>query len=112
MAAGVARAIFSCQLTCNAGRAAIFRSPARYILPITRALANTSPRQPRAGYLNIEEAAMVMDDTIGIGPDENAFLRSETYWLERVPPELEWDESEAALLVEDIVGGPRVRGFN
>ena len=42
---------------------------------------------------------------------EDAFLRDEAYWLERVPPELEWDESEAALLVEDIVGGSQMRGY-
>lgn len=25
-------------------------------------------------------------------------------WLERVPPELDWDESEASLVVTEIVG--------
>jgi len=41
----------------------------------------------------------------------NLFLRDEAHWLERVAPELEWDESEAALLVEDIIGGSRMRGY-
>ena len=53
---------------------------------------------------------MVLDDTVGRNV-EDAFLRDEAHWLERVPPELEWDESEAALLVEDIVGGSQMRGY-
>jgi hypothetical protein len=28
----------------------------------------------------------------------------EAAWLERVPPELDWDESEASLVVAEIVG--------
>ena len=50
---------------------------------------------------------MILNHTIGRDV-EDAFLRDEAYWLERVPPELEWDESEAALLVEDLVGGARM----
>jgi hypothetical protein len=57
------------------------------------------------------EAAMILNDTVSRDV-EDAFLRDEAYWLERVPPELEWDESEAALLVEDLVGGPRMRGYS
>ena len=54
---------------------------------------------------------MVLNDTVS-GDVEDAFLRNEAQWLERVPPELEWDESEAALLVADIVGGSRMmRGY-
>ena len=53
---------------------------------------------------------MVLDDTVGRDV-EDAFLRSEAHWLERMPPELEWDENEAALLVEDIVGGSRMRDY-
>ena len=53
---------------------------------------------------------MVLDDTVGRDV-ENAFLSSEAHWLERMPPELEWDESEAALLVEDVVGGSQMRGY-
>jgi hypothetical protein len=56
------------------------------------------------------EAAMVQDDTVGRDV-EDALLRNEAHWLERMPPALEWDESEAALLVEDIVGGSRMRGY-
>ena len=52
----------------------------------------------------------MMNHTVGRDV-EDAFLRDEAYWLERVPPELEWDESEAALLIEDIVGGPRMLGY-
>ena len=57
------------------------------------------------------EAAMILDDTVGRDV-EDGFLGGEAYWLERMPPELEWDESEAALLVEDIVGGSRMRGYS
>jgi hypothetical protein len=57
------------------------------------------------------EAAMVLNDTVGRNV-EDALLRDEVYWLERVPPELEWDESEEALLVEDIVGGSRTHRYN
>ena len=51
---------------------------------------------------------MVLDDTNGRNV-EDAFLGDEAQWLERTLPELEWDESEAALLVEDIVGEARMR---
>lgn len=53
---------------------------------------------------------MVLDDTFGRNV-EDAPLGDEAHWLERMPPELEWDESEAALLVEDIVGGSRMRVY-
>jgi hypothetical protein len=57
------------------------------------------------------EAAMVLDDTVGRDV-EDALLMNEAHWLERMPPEMEWDESEAALLVEDVVGGSRIRDYN
>ena len=47
---------------------------------------------------------MILDDALNRNI-EDAFLRTEAHWLERIPPELEWDESEIALLVEQIVGG-------
>ncbi len=53
---------------------------------------------------------MVLEDTVGTDV-ENAFHASDTQWLERMPPELEWDESEAALLVDEIVGGSRICGY-
>ena len=53
---------------------------------------------------------MILDDTVG-RELEDAFLSDEGHWLECMPPELEWDESEAALLVEDIVGGSRMRAY-
>jgi hypothetical protein len=56
------------------------------------------------------EAAMVLDDTVRTDV-ENAFHASDAQWLERMPPELEWDESEAALLVDEIVGGSRIRSY-
>jgi len=54
---------------------------------------------------------MILDDTVSWDV-EHASLRDEALWLERVPPELEWDESEAALLVGDIVGGSGMRGYS
>ena len=53
---------------------------------------------------------MVSDDTVGRDV-EHDFLSNEAHWLERMLPELEWDESEAALLVEDIVGGSQMRSY-
>ena len=50
---------------------------------------------------------MVLYETVGSDIEE-ALLLNETHWLERTPPELEWDESEAALVVEDIVGRSRM----
>ena len=50
---------------------------------------------------------MVLNDTWNRRV-EDALLRTEAQWLERIPPELEWDESEIALLVQQIVGGARV----
>ena len=34
-------------------------------------------------------------------------LKQEEVWRDRIPPELEWDESEASLVVEDMLGGPQ-----
>lgn len=53
---------------------------------------------------------MVLDNTVG-GHVEDAFFSNEAPWLERMLPELEWDESEEALLVENIVGGYQMRGY-
>jgi hypothetical protein len=53
---------------------------------------------------------MVLDDTLD-RISEDVFLRTEVHWLERIPPELEWDESEIALLVEQIVGGSPMRTY-
>jgi len=53
---------------------------------------------------------MVLDDTVRTDVEE-AILSNEAHWLERMLPELEWNESEAALLVEDIVGGSQMRGY-
>ena len=50
---------------------------------------------------------MILNDTWNRNV-EDAFLRTEAHWLERVPPELEWDESEIALLVGQIIGGSRM----
>lgn len=55
------------------------------------------------------EGAMDMNVMVGADVQDDAFLRTESFWLERVPPEMEWDESEAALIIEELVG-PRVRG--
>ena len=51
---------------------------------------------------------MVRDDTVGAEVNDS-LVCSDGYWLERTPPELEWDESEAALVVEDLVGASRLR---
>ena len=51
---------------------------------------------------------MVLDETVD-GDVEDALLLNAAHWHERTPPELNWDESEAAL-VEDIVGRSRMRG--
>jgi hypothetical protein len=53
---------------------------------------------------------MVVDNTVGRDIEE-IFPGNEASWLERTPPELEWDESEVALLVKDIVGGSRMRSY-
>ena len=52
---------------------------------------------------------MGLNDMVGRDIDD-AFLSNEAHWLDRMLPELEWDESEAALLVEDIVGGSEMHG--
>ena len=53
---------------------------------------------------------MVLNDMVGRDV-EDPFLSSEAHWLDRMLPEQEWDESEAAILVEDIVGGSQMRGY-
>ena len=52
---------------------------------------------------------MVLDETVN-GDVEDALLLNAVHWHEQTPPELEWDESEAALVVEDIVGRSQMRG--
>jgi hypothetical protein len=42
---------------------------------------------------------------------DDAFLGSEDYWLERMPPELECDDSDVALLVEGLVGATQMRSY-
>lgn len=51
---------------------------------------------------------MILDDVVGMEVDD-AFPGDESHWFERVPPELEWDESEAAFLVQGIVGESQMR---
>ena len=46
---------------------------------------------------------MGLDETVGRDVDE-ALPGSGVHWLDGVPPEMEWDESEVALLVEQITG--------
>jgi hypothetical protein len=42
---------------------------------------------------------------------EEAFRWTESHWLDRVPPELEWDESEVAIVVAQIVGASPMRSY-
>jgi hypothetical protein len=56
------------------------------------------------------EAVMVLNDAVRRDV-EDAFFSNEAHWLDRMLPELEWDESEEALVVEDIVGGSQMRGY-
>lgn len=53
---------------------------------------------------------MILDDALDNSVDD-AILQTEARWLERIPPELEWDESEIALLVEQVVGGSPMRSY-
>lgn len=53
---------------------------------------------------------MELDDVFGTEV-EDSLRGNEAHWLERMPPELEWDESEEALVVEGIVGGFGMRGY-
>ena len=49
----------------------------------------------------------MMIDTDTDGRLDATLLKQEELWRDRTPPELEWDESEAALVVEDMLGGPQ-----
>ena len=57
------------------------------------------------------EATMELDDVFGTDL-EDALHGNEARWLERTPPELDWDESEVALIVEGIVGGFGTRAYH
>jgi len=52
------------------------------------------------------EAAMMLDDVYGSDFDES-FLRQEAEWHDRTPPELEWDESEASLVINEMLSATR-----
>ena len=52
---------------------------------------------------------MMLDDVYGSELDE-ILARQEAVWRDREPPELEWDESEASLAVEEVLGGSQGRG--
>jgi hypothetical protein len=53
------------------------------------------------------EANMIATDPAR-GRVDDALLTSELRWLDRILPEEEWDASEEALLVEDVVGRSRL----
>jgi hypothetical protein len=53
------------------------------------------------------EANMIATEPVR-GRVDDAFLTSELPWLDRELPEDEWDASETALLVEDVVGRSRL----
>ena len=53
---------------------------------------------------------MVLDNAVG-REVEDVLLKNEALWLDRVPPELEWDESDLALVVRDLVGRSQVRNY-
>ena len=38
--------------------------------------------------------------------------KQEEVCRDRIPPELEWDESEASLVIEDMLGGPQRSGHD
>lgn len=51
---------------------------------------------------------MIATDPVARDVDD-AFLTSERQWLDCVFPEDEWDASEAALVVLDVVGRSRLQ---
>ena len=52
---------------------------------------------------------MMLDDVNDSRLDE-MLLKQEEVWRDRMPPELEWDESEASRAVEEVLGGPQRYG--
>jgi hypothetical protein len=73
------------------------------LAPCARRGDHLGERRAGAELSLTEEAAMGLDGTVGSDVDE-ALLGSGVHWLDGMPPELEWDESEVALLVEQITG--------
>jgi hypothetical protein len=53
---------------------------------------------------------MVLNDAFA-GEVDDVLLGNAARWLERVPPEVEWDEGELALVVHDLVGWSRMRSY-
>ena len=53
---------------------------------------------------------MVLDDAYDSDLDE-ASLEQDAVWFERVPPELEWDESDISTAVADLVGVSRMPSY-
>ena len=54
---------------------------------------------------------MMLDDVYGSDLDE-ILMRQEAQWQDRTPPELEWDESEATLVVDEMLGAARSHGHD
>jgi hypothetical protein len=65
----------------------------------------------RGGIPYRMEVTMALDDMLGADAAD-ALTKDEAHWLDRVPPELEWDESEEACLVEDLVAWHHMRDDN
>jgi hypothetical protein len=53
---------------------------------------------------------MVLNEAYDSDLDE-ASLEQDAVWLERVPPELEWDESDISTVVADLVGAARMSSY-
>jgi hypothetical protein len=65
-----------------------------------------SIRQPGSYWHRVikpKETVMMLDDVYGSDPHD-VLLKQEQAWRDRTPPELEWDESEASLVVADVLG--------
>src|SRR5688572_17756693 len=92
------------------GFLSIVRSRSRGMMPpCARSSESDTPDGRQIPTLH-KEAAMILNDTLDRSA-QDAFMSTEARWLERIPPELEWDESEIALLVEQIVGASPMASY-
>jgi hypothetical protein len=59
---------------------------------------------------SLTEVTMELDEAYDGDLDE-ASLEQDAVWFERVPPELECDESDISTAVADLVGASRMRSY-
>ena len=73
----------------------------------TLQVAGVKPSCDQRLALTPTEVTMVLDEAYDSDLDE-ASLEQDAVWFDRVPPELEWDESDISTVVADLISASRM----